>query len=123
MDRRHFLSALSAPAFAACDFKNGAPEFKGEVLGPAMALGHRLRTAPYHAYVPSFGEWGYIIAGRGEFAPPAHFAVTPRSFDGASLKTMFAFAPDMARVPVEVNRLNNQILVRYFEEEWRRVMR
>ncbi len=82
-----------------------------------------LRTAPYHAYVPSFGEWGYIIAGRGEFAPPAHFAVTPRSFDGASLKTMFAFAPDMARVPVEVNRLNNQILVRYFEEEWRRVMR
>ena len=82
-----------------------------------------LRTAPYHAYVPSFGEWGYIIAGRGEFAPPATFAVTPRSFDGASLKTMFAFAPDMARVPVEVNRLNNQILVRYFEEEWRRVMR
>jgi spermidine synthase len=29
------------------------------------------------------------------------------------------FPPDMTRVPVEVNRLNNQILVRYFEEEWR----
>ncbi len=82
-----------------------------------------LRTAPYHAYVPSFGEWGYIIAGRGEFAPPVTFPVAPRSFDGASLKTMFAFPPDMSRVPVEVNRLNNQILVRYFEEEWRRVMR
>ena len=81
------------------------------------------RTAPYHAYVPSFGEWGYIIAGRGAFAPPTAFSVVPRSFDGASLKTMFAFPPDMARVPVEVNRLNNQILVRYFEEEWRRVMR
>ena len=49
MDRRHFLSALSAPAFAACDFKNGAPEFKGEVLGPAMALGHRLRTNDFPA--------------------------------------------------------------------------
>ena len=82
-----------------------------------------LRTAPYHAYVPSFGEWGYIIAGRGEFAPPSAFSVAPRSFDGASLKTMFAVPPDMARVPVEVNRLNNQILVRDFEEEWRRVMR
>jgi spermidine synthase len=29
----------------------------------------------------------------------------------------------MARVPTEINRLNNQVLVRYFEEEWRRVMR
>jgi spermidine synthase len=26
----------------------------------------------------------------------------------------------MARVPTEVNRLNNQALVRYFESEWRR---
>lgn len=81
------------------------------------------RTAPYHAYVPSFGEWGYIIAGRGAFVPPASFPVAPRSLDPASLKTLFEFPPDMARVPTEVNRLNNQILVRYFEEEWRRVMR
>ena len=36
---------------------------------------------------------------------------------------MFAFSPDMARVPVEVNRVNNQILVRYFEEEWKKVIR
>jgi spermidine synthase len=25
------------------------------------------KTAPYHALVPSFGEWGFIIAGRQEF--------------------------------------------------------
>ena len=82
-----------------------------------------LATAPYHAYVPSFGEWGYIIAGRGKFAPPEKFAVEPRSFDAQSIKGMFAFSPDMARVPVEVNRVNNQILVRYFEEEWKKVIR
>jgi spermidine synthase len=28
--------------------------------------------------------------------------------------------PDMAPVDAEVNRLNNQSLVRYYEEEWRR---
>jgi spermidine synthase len=28
------------------------------------------------------------------------------------------FPPDMSRVETEVNRLNNQALVRYFEEEW-----
>ncbi len=82
-----------------------------------------LTTAPYHAYVPSFGEWGYIIAGRGRFSPPAAFPVAPRSFDAQSVKGMFDFSPDMARLPVEINRLNNQVLVRYFEEEWKRVIR
>ncbi len=82
-----------------------------------------LATAPYHAYVPSFGEWGYIIAGRGKFALPEKFPVPPRSFDAQSIKGMFEFPPDMARVPVEVNRVNNQILVRYFEEEWKKVLR
>jgi spermidine synthase len=27
------------------------------------------KTAPYHAQVPSFGEWGYIIAGRQDYVP------------------------------------------------------
>ena len=82
-----------------------------------------LTTAPYHLYVPSFGEWGFIVAGRGRFTPPSQFPVPPRAFDAQSVKGLFDFPPDMARVPVEVNRLNNQILVRYFEEEWKRVMR
>ena len=33
---------------------------------------------------------------------------------------LFRFPKDMARVPAEVNRLNNQALVGYFETEWRR---
>lgn len=82
-----------------------------------------LRTAPYHAYVPSFGEWGYIVAGRGAFALPAAFPVETRYLTAETLKAMFDFPADMARVPAEVNRLNSQVLVRYFEDEWRRVMR
>jgi spermidine synthase len=31
---------------------------------------------------------------------------------------MRSFPPDMSEVPTEVNQLNNQALVRYFEEEW-----
>jgi spermidine synthase len=33
---------------------------------------------------------------------------------------LFTFPQDMSRVPTEVNRLNNQVLVEYFESEWRR---
>jgi spermidine synthase len=38
----------------------------------------------------------------------------------ATVGSLFDIAPDMSSVPVEVNRLNNQMLVRYYEEEWQR---
>jgi spermidine synthase len=82
-----------------------------------------LRTAPYHALVPSFGEWGFIIAGREDFSPVAVDPGKTRFLTPATLADLFRFPADMARVPAEVNRLNNQALVRYFEAEWRRVQR
>ncbi|MBP5996955.1 MAG: polyamine aminopropyltransferase [Azonexus sp.] len=81
------------------------------------------RTAPYHALVPSFGEWGYIIAGRQEFVPAAVDLPKTRFLTAETLPLLFHFPADMARVPAEVNRLNNQVLVRYFEQEWRKVIR
>jgi spermidine synthase len=81
------------------------------------------KTAPYHALVPSFGEWGYIIAGRQEFAPAAVNPVKTRFLTAETVPLLFHFPADMARVPAEVNRLNNQVLVRYFEQEWRKVVR
>ena len=80
-------------------------------------------TAPYHAQVPSFGEWGYIIAGRRPFVPASVDAQKTRYLTSETLPGMFAFPADMGRVPAEVNQLNNQILVRYFEAEWRKVIR
>lgn len=82
-----------------------------------------LKTAPYHALVPSFGEWGYIIAGRQEYAIPRLNPEMTRFLTSEILPGLFQFPADMARVPAEVNQLNNQVLVRYFEAEWRKVIR
>ena len=81
------------------------------------------RTAPYHAQVPSFGEWGYIIAGRHDFVPASIDATKTRYLTPETLPGLFAFPADMGRIPAEVNQLNNQVLVRYFESEWRKVIR
>ena len=81
------------------------------------------KTAPYHAQVPSFGEWGYIIAGRQDFKPAAVDATKTRYLTPETLPGLFAFPADMGRIPAEVNQLNNQVLVRYFESEWRKVIR
>jgi len=77
-------------------------------------------TWPYHVYVPSFGEWGYVLAGKGSYIPP-QVPKGLRFLDQNSLAGLFQFPADMAAVPVEPNKLNDQALVRYYDKEWREI--
>jgi spermidine synthase len=77
-----------------------------------------LSTVPYHAYVPSFGEWGFILAARHPLKVPDAFLPTLRFLNAESIHTLLTFPKDMKQVPTEINKLNNQVLVRYFDEEW-----
>ena len=82
------------------------------------------RTWPYHAYVPSFGEWGFVLASKdGAFVPPEHYRLPMRFLDAETTREMFRFAADMPHPQVEANRLNNQSLVRYFDEDWHQFIR
>jgi spermidine synthase len=80
-------------------------------------------TTPYHAHVPSFGEWGFIVAGRRPFRAPTALPAGLRFLTPEGFPALLQFPPDMARVPAEPNRLSNQVLVHTFEEEWGRVQR
>lgn len=77
---------------------------------------------PYQCTVPSFGVWGFALARRDAFAAPARLpaGLALRFLDDATLAGLFSFPVDMGPVPVEINRLDNQVLVRYYESEWRR---
>ena len=78
-----------------------------------------LNASPYHVYVPSFGEWGFVIASKRPYAIPPVKLSGLRFVTTEILPSFFQFPPDMSRVQTEVNHLNNQILVRYYESEWR----
>jgi len=82
-----------------------------------------LRTYPYHVYVPSFGEWGFVIGGLRDYSPPATLPAGLRFLSAASLPDMFVFPNDMLPVAAEPNRLNDQALVRYYEREWKEIAR
>lgn len=83
-----------------------------------------LHTWPYHAYVPSFGEWGFILASpRDGYVPPSSYGLPMRYLNAQTTREMFAFPPDMQRQPMAPNRLNTQSLVREFEHDWRQVIR
>lgn len=75
---------------------------------------------PYHAEVPSFGVWGFALARLAPFEPPRHVLKELRFLNSRTLPGLFALSADIEQVPVEVNRLDNQVLVRYYEAEWRR---
>jgi len=82
-----------------------------------------LHTIPYHNYVPSFGEWGYIIAtNTGIYNKPTHYLPGLKFMSLESMEQMLFFPADMKKVATEVNKLNNQALVHYFEEEWAKVL-
>jgi len=78
-----------------------------------------LRTYPYHVYVPSFGEWGFVLAGLNPYDPPSQVPSNLRFLSARNLPELFHFPNDMLPVEAEPNRLNDQILVRYYDREWR----
>jgi spermidine synthase len=79
------------------------------------------RTTPYHVYVPSFGEWGFVIASKQPFRKPDQYLPDLKFLTRELAPSLFHFPKDMAPVEAEVNRLNNQVLVQYYEAEWHRV--
>ena len=80
-----------------------------------------LTATPYHAHVPSFGEWGFVLMARRPWTPPRSLPPGLRFLTVDGLPALLQFPPDMARVGTQPNRLSNQVLVHTFEEEWGKV--
>jgi spermidine synthase len=77
-------------------------------------------TRPYHNYVPSFGEWGYIMASKQNITSGSNnFPSGLKYLNENVLTQLFVFPEDMkTKKELLPNKLNNQVLVHYFEEEW-----
>ncbi|MFI7074683.1 polyamine aminopropyltransferase [Micromonospora sediminicola] len=79
-------------------------------------------TTPYHVDVPSFGDWGFVLAAPGDAAPelalpadapPLRFLTPP------VLAAAAAFPADRARVDVPASTLLQPRVLEYAREEWR----
>ncbi|HEX2313742.1 MAG TPA: polyamine aminopropyltransferase [Thermomonospora sp.] len=81
-----------------------------------------LATVPYHVDVPSFGDWGYVLAAPGGAPPPLRLdaaATGLRFLDGAVLRASAVFARDLRRDDVDVTTLIRPRLIDYQRQEWR----
>lgn len=97
-----------------------APKSFWCVVRTLESVGYQVR--PFQATVPSFGIWGYALAGLT--LPPVEQFRLPlateqlRFLNDRNLQHLFVFPEDIPRLASEVNRLDNQVLVRYYDEEW-----
>ncbi len=92
-----------------------------------------MRTAPYHAVVPSFGVWGFTVASHrpyplqrataqlAQWPLNQAYSAEPRYLNARVLESLFDFPVDMQRVPVQVNRLQSPVLLDYYLHEWGQV--
>lgn len=83
----------------------------------------RFNVYPYHAYVPSFGDWGFVMACRRNVDPRALTLgnVQVKFLTNELLPTLFTFPKDVGRgKEIRTNRLDDQALVKYYREGWRR---
>jgi spermidine synthase len=108
-----FVVQSTSPLFARRSFWSIAETLKSAGLN----------TYPYHVYVPSFGEWGYVLATHGQYTPPTTLPDSLRFLTPALVAQSFDFPRDMGPVEVRPNRLNDQILVRYYGEEFDKINR
>ncbi len=64
-----------------------------------------------------------MIAGLEPFEPPQQVPSGLRYLSARNIPDLFVFPNDMLPVPVESNHLNDQVLVRYYEREWKEIAR
>ncbi len=109
-------SPFFAPEAFACILRTMAAAVPGG--DPAGAL----HTRPYHVNVPSFGEWGFVMAGRQSIRPATlEVAVPTRFLNTATLQAMFVFSRDMPPDrEVAINRLDHPVLFEYYKRGWAR---
>lgn len=74
-----------------------------------------LRTKPYSVFLPSFGVYAWTLASNRPFdVQRAKMTVPGRFLTAESMPGLFVWDKDLAEVPVEVNRIDTHLLLRYF---------
>ncbi|MEM9781242.1 MAG: polyamine aminopropyltransferase [Pseudomonadota bacterium] len=83
--------------------------------------GATLPTLPYHAYVPSFGDWGFVLAPLGALRGAPAAPPDPLGFWHPDLwSALQRFPADTGPVAVETNSILSHALVDYYEAGWAR---
>lgn len=79
-----------------------------------------LKVMPYHVYVPSFGEWGYVLASKVK--PNLESAVVnvqTKYLDNNIISKLFLFEKDLIDLSPEYSSIDNPKILKYYLNGWK----
>ncbi len=83
----------------------------------------RRQVRPYHAYVPTFGDWGFALVTASGGAPqPRRLPTGLRFLDEPQLGALFRFPADMPRRDVRPSTLADPRVLRHYREDYDRTV-
>ena len=74
----------------------------------------------YHTYIPSFGDWGFVIA-KNESITISTTNELPQDLkylNATQVEYAFVFPKDINIVETKINTLDNPVILSYFLEDW-----
>ncbi|MEO0973655.1 MAG: polyamine aminopropyltransferase [Pseudomonadota bacterium] len=78
-------------------------------------------TLSYHTALPSFGIWGFHLAGdRDDLGGPFEFSVPTRAITTASMAAASVFTTDLAQVDAPVNSIMEPVLYQIYIQDLRK---
>ncbi|MGV9695894.1 polyamine aminopropyltransferase [Streptomyces sp. NPDC003470] len=119
----HLLGQVLAPQGRVM-VQSGSPFFAPKTY---WSIAKTIETAGYattefQVDVPSFGNWGFVLAARGTGAPPLRLAADVpklRYLDDAVLRSATVFPVDRRRTDVRASTLMDPAVLEYVLDEWR----
>jgi spermidine synthase len=91
---------------------------------PAGPNGKQFQVYPYHAHVPSFGDWGFVMVSRRVIEPRTltlRPSIHMKFLTNDLLQSLFSFPKDILPTSkVRSNRIDDHVLVKYYRRGWRR---
>ena len=75
---------------------------------------------PYHSYVPSFGDWGFMLASKHNIdISNINIDVPTKYIENSSIEEFFYIPKDVQRTNIKTSTLNNPEILDYYLSGWK----
>ncbi len=79
-----------------------------------------LKTYPYHVYIPSFGDWGFVLGSRNDLDPKTIEIEVPTQYlEEDILESLFAFSKDLLDEDTAPSTLDKPVILSYYLKGWK----
>ena len=75
---------------------------------------------PYHIYVPSFGDWGFIMGTKVDLNIDSIKISVPTTYlDDRIAKKLFVFPKDLVNTSPKASTLDKPVIIKYYLDGWK----